>query len=120
MSLVNFQYLRYKIEGTEKIKKIGKAPPLTEASVLNRFRIYIKIKLPRDITPPIPSFQSAKIRPARAIPPIIKIMIIRVLKDANGAPLFLFIPSIKSAITKNRVNATSNVPLIRAVHLNPL
>jgi len=91
-----------------------------EASVLNKFRIYIKIKLPRDITPPIPSFQSAKISPARAIAHIIKIMIIRVLKDANGDSLFLFIPSIKLAITKNRVNATSNVPLIRAVHLIPL
>ncbi len=91
-----------------------------EASVLNKFRINIKIKHPRDIKPPIPSFQSAKIRPVRAIPQIKKIMIISVLKDANGDSLFLFILSIKLAITKNRVNATSNVPLMRAVHLNPL
>lgn len=91
-----------------------------DASVLNKFRIYIKIKLPRDIKPPIPSFHRAKISPARAIPHKIKIMIIRVLNEANGDPLFLFISSIKLAITKNRVNATSNIPLILAVHLNPL
>jgi hypothetical protein len=104
----------------EKIKKIGKTPHLTEASVLNKFRININMKLPSDINPPIPSFHSATIRPARAIPHIVKIMMIRVLREVTGDPLLLFIPSSMVAIPNTRVNATSKVPVIRAVHFIPL
>ena len=100
------------------MKKIGNALPLTEASVLNKFKTYIKMKLTRDIKPPIPSFQSATISAARAITQIIKIMMIRGLKEADKEPLFLFISSIRLAIPKKRVNATRNIPVIRAVHFN--
>ena len=103
-----------------KIRKIMMAPPLLGAAELNKFRIDMMTKLTRDMQPPNPSFQSAKTSPASAKPQIINIMIIRVLKELRGAPVFLPKLSIKFAIPKNTVKATSKLPAIRAVHRMPV
>jgi hypothetical protein len=115
--LASNQYERYKRAGIEKIRKTNIAPPLFGAALLNRFRIYIVTQLIRDIKPPNPSFQRAKMSPVRATPQIIKSIIIRGLKDGEEDPLFLPNPSIRFAIPKASVNITREVPVILAVHL---
>jgi hypothetical protein len=117
MFLARNQYKRYKREGIEKIRKTNKAPLLFVAALLNRFRIYIVTQLIRDIKPPNPSFQRAKMSPVRATPQIIKSIIIRGLKDVEEDPLFLPNPSIRFAIPKASVHITRKVPVILAVHL---
>jgi hypothetical protein len=102
------------------MRRTNIAPHLFGAAALNKFRIYIRRKLTRDMHPPNPSSQRATTRPARAKPQIIKIMIISVLKDAKGDPLVLFSPSMKFAIPKTSVKITSKVPMIRSVHLMSL
>ena len=110
----------YKSDGRQKIRKTMMAPLPSGASRLNKFRMHMLIKLTRDMQPPNPSFQSAKTSPTIAKPQNIKIMINRVLKELRGAPVFLPKPSIKFAIPKNRVKATSRDPDIRAVKRMPV
>lgn len=103
----------------EKIKNIVMALPLIDASLLKRFSMYIITKQDREMIPPNPSFQKAAIRPARAMPQIIKIMSIKGFKDANGDPSDLFRPSTKDPIPIIKVNITSRVPVTLAIHFSP-
>jgi hypothetical protein len=110
----------YRSEGRMKNRKTIMALPLLGVSGLIMVMMYMMIKQTKEMKPPNPSFQSAKISPASAKPQIINIMICKVMKEVKGEPAFLFKPSINSPIPMNRVKATRKVPVIRAIHLTML
>jgi hypothetical protein len=71
-------------------RKMIMALPLIDASLLNKFRIYVRIKLKSDMIPPRPSFHIASTRPARAIAQMVKIINISGVNEDSTDPAYLF------------------------------
>jgi len=106
----------YSNDGIMKKIKIKMAPARMEASVLNRFRIYMAIKPAREIHPPSPSFHQASIRAKREINQMMKMMVIIAPGILKGAPSELIMLPVKNT----RVKQTRAVPIIRAIQRSML